>query len=261
MHRDDLDHWYSNGIDLRARVLYLGNIAMNDEVAETCDPGIHWNTARRAIMGLHVLETPKKQDPITIILNSCGGDWSHGMAIHNAIRACKNHVTIINMSHARSMTSIIYQAGDLRITAPDGYYMIHDGVTTEEGIPRTVANSMNYEVDVMLPRMYQVYLDRLKELDEDGEPKVDVRDAMDILNPKMPKGAKLITARGGINSIKLDHIQQLCAQDTYFTPDEMVKLNFADRILERGDLAGAYRNPKMAGLPTGLSSLYEDEEE
>ena len=257
--KEDFDFWFSNGIQPNTRVLYLGNIAHNDEEAETDDPGIHWNTARRLIMGLHLLDTTKRNQAITIIMNSVGGDWSHGMAIYDAIRHCRNHVTIINMSHARSMTSLIFQAGDYRITAPSGYYMIHDGHTGPADIPRTVINEAEYEKNVCLPMMYKVYLKRLQEKDDNGNFKVDIFEAADILNSKLPEGAKTIPTRYGMDGVKLTHIQQLCSRDTFFTPSEMVKLNFADRLLERGDLAGAEANPDMHGLPDGLESLYEED--
>jgi hypothetical protein len=38
----------------------------------------------------------------------------------------------------------------------------------------------------------------------------------------------------------------------------MLALNFADRTLQTNDLVGAYVNPKMHGLPTGLASLPEE---
>ena len=261
--KSDFDHWFDNGIQPETRVIYLGNISHNDEADCDEDPGIHWNTARRVIQSLHLLDTKslrsKKDFPITIIMNSVGGDWSHGMAIYDAIRACKSHVTIINMSHARSMTSVILQAGDYRITAPSGYYMIHDGVTGGSDIPRTMINNMEYEKNVALPMMYNVYLDRLHEV-EDGEPKVAVEYAAEVLNPKLPSWGKPIQPRYGVKGIKLETIEALCSRDTYFTASEMVKLNLADRILERGDLSGAFANNEMHGLPTGLASLYDEDD-
>jgi len=244
--------------------LYLGGIAMNDEGGDATmneEAGIYWNTARRVIKGLHYLDANARMGdkPITIIMNSCGGDWDHGMAIYDAIRQCHNHVTIINMSHARSMTSLIFQAADYRITAPHGFYMIHDGTEAVSDIPKTVYNAVNYTRTVVTPTMYNIYLKRLQELDEQGEPKVDIKVAAEILNDKLPEGVQRIQPYKGVKGIKLGHVAQLCGQDTYFTPEEMVRLNFADRMLETGDLAGGYANPKMHGLPTGQQSLSVDD--
>lgn len=239
--------------------MYLGGISEQDYGADDviwADPGVYWNTARRLILGLSTLDDPKGAQPITVIMNSCGGDWSHGMAIYDAVASCRSHITAINMSHARSMSSLIFQAADLRITAPNSYYMIHDGHEYIGDIPKSVANWVEYSQTVSGPQMYNIYLDRLQEQDEKGEPKVDMHAAADILNAKLPKGAERIRPARGV---KLDHIAQLCGQDTFFTPDEMVTLNFADRKLEPGDLAGAYVNPDMHGLPTGQASLHDHE--
>lgn len=262
---DDIDRFYYYGINPRTRVLWIGGIGDSDYGSDEAvfdDPGIYWNTARRLIMGLSILDQDAKGNaPVTIIMNSCGGDWSHGMAMYDAITKCRQHVTIVNMSHARSMSSLIFQAGDLRITAPHGYYMIHDGEEGVFGIPKSVESWVEYTKQHVNPQMYSIYLGRLQEGQEDGTPKVDIKEAAEILNSKMPKGASPIRKTKGVMGITQDHIAQLCSKDTFFTPEEMIKLNFADRYLEAGDLAGAYANPDMHGLPTGLPSLKEDEAE
>lgn len=267
--KDDIDRWYKLGIYPQTRTIYLGGMT-EDDIIETAwvddamnQPGIYWNIARRIIMGIHLLDSNAQRGnkPITIIMNSCGGDWSHGMAIYDAIRFAKNHVTIINMSHARSMTSLIFQAGDYRITAPNGYYMIHDGESAEAGNPHTVKNWSDYEIKYMLPKMYNTYLDRLKEEDEKGNPLVDINIAAEIINSKLPKGAQKIYPSKGIKGINLGHMEQLCSRDSIFTAEEMIKLNFADRMLETNDLSGAFINDKMHGLPTGLESLELDEDD
>lgn len=258
--REDLDRLYSLGINPRTRLLYLGSLHDNDfgnDAVSLEESGIYWNTARRLIMGLAALDEPNK--PITVLMNSCGGDWDHGMAMYDAIANSRSHVTIINMSHARSMTSVIFQAADLRITAPHSFYMIHDGFEGSWDIPKSVYNQVEFSRQHVTPRMYRIYLDRLQEHDEAGAPKVDIKEAADILNAKLPEGAVRINKSRGIMGIKLTHISQLCSRDTFFTPSEMVKLNFADRLLEPGDLVGAYANPKMHNLPTGLDSLDGEE--
>ena len=239
--------------------MYLGLIHSNDEYNEA-ECGIYWNTSRRIIMGIHLLDSvvPKDEDhPITIIMNSDGGYWEYGMAIYDAIRQSSNTVVIINMSTARSMTSIIYQAADLRITAPSGYYMIHDGTLGVEGIPKSVQNVVAFDKKQTRKIMYQIYLDRLQET-VDKTPIVDIKVAADILNSKFPEGARKVSIPRGIKGITLEHIAQLCGQDTFFDADQMIALNFADRKLATNDLMGSYVNPSMENLPTGLHSFNEE---
>jgi len=119
-------------------------------------------------------------------MNSIGGDWSHGMAIYDAIKLSNNYITIINMSAATSMTSIILQSADYRIMAPNGHCMIHDGSITVAGIPKSAMSEMQYEKDVLLPFMYNLYLNKILEKDKKGEYKVDAKKAIDLINRKMP---------------------------------------------------------------------------
>lgn len=263
--KEDIDRWYDYGLYPRTRTLYLGNLAHNDagdDADYTADGGIYWNTSRRIIQGIHLLDgaAPTGDKPITIIMNSCGGDWSHGMAIYDAIRYAKNHITVINMSHARSMSSLIFQAADYRITAPNGYYMIHDGYMGVADSPQTVFSWADFERQHCLPAMYKVYLSRLQEQDSEGKPKVTIDIAADLINKRLPTGAERVRPSRGVTGIRLSHIQQMCSRDTFFTAEEMVQLNFADRLLETADLTGAYANPRMHGLPTGLDSLSEEED-
>ena len=74
----------------------------------------------------------------------------------------------------------------------------------------------------------------------------------------LPEGAQRVQPSKGIKGITRTHVQQLCARDTFFTAREMVRLNFADRLLDTNDLVGGYVNPNMHGLPTGLDSLNVD---
>ena len=241
---EDVDRLFGQGISPAARLLWLGGILEQDHGADETmgeEPGIYWNTARRVIKGLSILDIEPSQ-PITIVMNSCGGDWDHGMAIYDAIRSCRSRIIMINMSHARSMTSVIFQAADYRITAPHSYYMIHDGYEAVSDIPKSVQTTTAFNREHVTPAMYRIYLSRLNETSPEGEPLTDASNVAAILNSKLPSGASKVRPSRGVT---LDHIAQLCGQDTYFTPDEMIVCNFADRLLRPGDLSGAVANPDM----------------
>ena len=95
------------------------------------ESGTDANMAERVIKGLHMLDTsaPTGDKPITIIMNNLGGDWYHGMGIYDAIKACKNHITIKVFGYVMSMGSIIIQAADKRIMSPNSRMMIHYGTS------------------------------------------------------------------------------------------------------------------------------------
>lgn len=258
--KEDIDRWFNTGIYPQSRTLYIGSMSDDDAGGDFVEqPGIYWNTAQRVIKAFHLFEISGQHGdrPITIIMNSVGGDWDQGMAIYNAIQYSNNYVVIIAMSHARSMTSLILQAGDYRILTPHAYYMIHDGNFGEEGCPRSVINSVEYEKS-NLEFMYDIYINNILERNEKGNLKINSKRAAKILNAKLPTGSAPVRVRNGELKLNRDHMEQLCSRDTYFTPDEAVELNLADRLLKTNDLSGALVNQTMCDLPNGMENLQLD---
>lgn len=122
--RDDIDKFFDCDIYLKTRTLWMGSAQQND--SEDKETGVDFKMAEKVIKGLHILDD-KSGDPITIIMNNPGGDVVHGMAIYDAIKACRSHVTIKVFGHAMSMGSVILQAADDRVLAPNAEVMIHYG--------------------------------------------------------------------------------------------------------------------------------------
>jgi len=65
--------------------------------------------------------------PITMILNSEGGDLGIGFAIYDLIRNHASEVNIVVVGNASSAASIILQAGFTRFITENSYVMIHAG--------------------------------------------------------------------------------------------------------------------------------------
>jgi ATP-dependent protease ClpP protease subunit len=126
--KDDIDQFMDNDIYLPTRTVYMGSMFYTED-GET---GTDHSMAEQIIKCLHVLdnidEPSRKGDkPITIIMNNIGGDEYHGMAIFDAIKNCKSHITIRVHGHAMSMGSIILQAADRRVMTKNSKIMIHYG--------------------------------------------------------------------------------------------------------------------------------------
>jgi ATP-dependent protease ClpP protease subunit len=61
-------------------------------------------------------------------MHTVGGNWEDGLAIYDIINSCTDtHITIIAYAHARSMSSIIFQAADTRIFMPNSIWLMHMG--------------------------------------------------------------------------------------------------------------------------------------
>lgn len=127
--RDDISYFMDEGIYLPTRTLYMGSTGSEDGE----ENGVDYLMAERVIKGLHILDSSVVDQGITIILNSPGGVVTHGLAIYDAIKHCKNHVTIKAYGHAMSMGSIILQAADDRLMAERAVMMLHVGNDSVSG--------------------------------------------------------------------------------------------------------------------------------
>lgn len=79
-------------------------------------------TARRIAAALRSIG----ENPVTVAINSPGGDFFEGLAIYNMLRAHNKTVTVKVLGMAASAASIIAMAGD-RVEVPlAGFLMIHN---------------------------------------------------------------------------------------------------------------------------------------
>src|SRR3954447_12651773 len=91
---------------------------------------IEKDTARQCIERLRELAGDNSR-PITLYINSAGGNVTDGLAIHDAIRHVISRgveVTIIVQGMAYSMGSVVLQAASegRRLTLPHSWIMIHE---------------------------------------------------------------------------------------------------------------------------------------
>ena len=146
---------HNYNLDLKANSIYLVG---EDCYAEEEEPGVEFLMANRFIKNLNIIQR-KSEKPILIILKTCGGDWTEGMAIYDAIKASLCWVTILAYAHARSMTSIIMQAADRRVMMPNADFLFHHGTMVVENTLVGAASDVRWHVtkmDVML----DIYADK-----------------------------------------------------------------------------------------------------
>lgn len=101
-------------------------------------------SAESVIKGLHLLGN-LNSDPITIIINSDGGEVNQGLAIMDMVRRQSSHITIDVYGEACSMASIILQAADTRRMAPTARLMMHVGTVAYDNHASIVKRWAKYE--------------------------------------------------------------------------------------------------------------------
>lgn len=148
------------GLDVYTNHIYLvGNEEyVSHEMLE--EPGVEYSMASRLIKNMNIIMC-QNTDPILIHMKTCGGDWVEGMAIYDMVKACPNKVTILNYTHARSMSSLIFQAADKRVMMPNSTFMFHEGTMEFSGILRSF-RSVYGEEEKARNTMLDIYVASMK---------------------------------------------------------------------------------------------------
>ena len=130
------------------------------------EPGVEYSMANRLIKNVTLCHTNSKDKnkykPIIIHMKTNGGDFNEGMAIYDTLKNIPNPIIIVNYTHARSMSSIIFQAASKRVMMPHSFLMIHRGTYGISGTAQEVDS--NYEFDKRDDLiMLDIYASRMKE--------------------------------------------------------------------------------------------------
>jgi ATP-dependent protease ClpP protease subunit len=180
--------------------------AGSNEMLDLGEPGIEYVIANRFIRNLNLCMRINSKKPILIHMKTCGGFWTEGMAIYDAIKSCPNPVTILSYTHARSMSSLILQAANKRVLMPNSYFMIHDGTDYVSGTQKSVRSYVDFG-RIASKTMLDIYVKSLKE------------------NGKFKnKSEKVIT-----NWLKSKMNEK---EEVYLTAKESVEIGFADEIFD-----------------------------
>ncbi len=223
----DAERWRINdmhefGLDTRHFVIYLQGIEDDRDDEQDGEPGVEYRMANRFIKNLHILTGQDAERPITISMKTNGGDWYEGMAIHDAIVAVENPVTIINHTHARSMSSLIFQAANKRIMMPHSSYMMHKGTYETGGTWKSVVAELKFaeETDA---QMMNVYIDAIK---------------------RTPHSSMHNWSRKRILKWLSDGMD--ATEEIYMLPDETIKAGFADGMWIDDEDATTYTDCQLA---------------
>lgn len=143
---DLIYHMHEYDVDPISNHIYLMGVDRGYEVTpDMSEPGIEFVISNRFIRNINLCMRTNPEKPIVIHMKTCGGLWEEGMAIYDAIKACPSQVTVLNYTHARSMSSLIFQAAEKRVMMPNSYFMFHDGTYGVEGTYKQVKSSIEFD--------------------------------------------------------------------------------------------------------------------
>lgn len=139
------------------------------------------------------LQKRDPQAPVTLFINSPGGEVQSGLALYDVMRAITCPVRTVCIGTAASMAALLFIAGSQRDMLPHSRVMIHDPLIGNMG---GSALSVKARADDLM---------RIR----------DITAAVIAEHTGMP----------------LDQVFQLTAQDTYFEAEAAVEAGLADRVV------------------------------
>lgn len=177
-----------SGIDVPGRTIYLkGDI--DDDTLDIVTSGFHL--------------MPKNQ-PVTVIVNSGGGDTWAGMGIYDTIKAHGADVTVRVVGKACSMACVILQAGAIREATANSVLMHHVG---------EVEYASNH------PRNFK----ELSKFSEKHDERIDVL-MLARVNEKMKETKKTLWT--------MTKWKERDTWDRWFFPEDAIEMGLLDRIYE-----------------------------
>jgi ATP-dependent Clp protease protease subunit len=125
---------------------------------------IEKDTARSTIERLRELANDSRR-PITLYINSAGGNVTDGLAIHDAVRDLVNRgmeISIVVQGMAYSMGSVVLQAASRgrRLSFPHSWIMIHEPAKWAGWQSTTAAAQHLDRLKQMQSQIYQIMADR-----------------------------------------------------------------------------------------------------
>ena len=172
--------------DIRDRMLADRQLELTCQVdAESCSS---------VIRGLLYLQGLDAQAPVTLYINSLGGEVQSGLALYDVMQAVSYPVRTVCLGMAASMGALLFIAGDDREMLPHSRIMIHDPLIGG-GIAGSALSVKARADDLMRIR------------DITGE----------------------VLARH--TGMTLERVFELTAQDTYFEAEAAVEAGLADAVV------------------------------
>lgn len=187
---------------LKETVRGIQPIAIEDELLRHREvfltEEVNRKTAMELLKQLMYLEKEGPGEPVTIYINSPGGEVSSGLALYDYIRMMQSPVNTVCIGSAASMGAILFLAGEERSMLKNSEIMIHD--------PSFSAGDLG------------------------GKKPLEIREKLNQLMSVRDKLSAIIAERTGMTKA------QVCRQtkkDTYLNAEEALKCKIATKIVER----------------------------
>ena len=163
------------------------------ELELTC--AVDADSCATVIRGLLYLERRDADAPVTLYVNSPGGEVQSGLALYDVMQAVSCPIRTVCLGMAASMGALLFIAGDERWMLPHSRVMVHDPLIGGAGIGGSALSVKARADDLMRIR--------------------DITASVIARHTGMP----------------LERVFELTANDTYFDAEHALEAGLADRIV------------------------------
>ena len=163
------------------------------ELELTC--AVDADSCAAVIRGLLYLERRDADAPVTLYINSPGGEVQSGLALYDVMQAVSCPIRTVCLGMAASMGALLFIAGDERWMLPHSRVMVHDPLIGGAGIGGSALSVKARADDLMRIR--------------------DITASVIARHTGMP----------------LERVFELTANDTYFDAEHALEAGLADRIV------------------------------
>jgi ATP-dependent protease ClpP protease subunit len=195
----------------------VGNVAIYGDIGSW---GVTASDFRNALDGIGDV------DELHVHISSDGGDVTAGIGIFNLLAAHLSKKVITVDSHAASMGSVIFMAGDERIMPKNTFLMIHNPWGAVMG---------------------------------DADEVISFGEGLKLMEEN------LVGAYVDATGLKAKEVRDMMAKETWLTAAQAKKLGFATKVVEPRDMNAKTKavlasskfatNPAMAGLTKGVKAM------
>ena len=147
------------------------------------------------IRGILYLQKVDAAAPITLFINSPGGEVSSGLALYDVMQAASCPIRTVCLGMAASMGALLFIAGDEREILSHSRVMIHDPLIGGAGVGGSALSVKARADDLM----------RIRDIT-----------------------AQVIAQHSGMD---LEQVFEITARDTYFEAEDAVAAHLADRVI------------------------------
>ncbi|EMR08463.1 ATP-dependent Clp endopeptidase, proteolytic subunit ClpP [Pneumocystis murina B123] len=192
---------FLNTFDIFSRLLRERIVCLNG--------AIHDGVSAVIVAQLLFLEAENPEKPISLYINSSGGNVTAGLALYDTMQYIRSPVSTLCIGQASSMASLLLAGGapGQRYALPHASIMIHQPSGGVSGQASDIAIHAReiLKVRERLNLIYQKHLTRIKDLNDIG---------------KFSNNLLLLTA-----------LEKIMERDYFLTPQEALELGIIDEIL------------------------------